>query len=158
MLLNQTQVHLPMCSTANLLTPGCDEVKYSIYCRASSKKNGQLMFKRPELPNGFQGRVFFSFFLCVCVCVYFFVFIYLFIFCFSLAAFNMFSLFYFIIIFLISHQFYTHHWIHVNPSHPIQHTILPTPLQFSPFGVHMFVLYICVSTSALQHGSSVPFF
>ena len=31
------------------------------------------------------------------------------------------------------------------------------PLPF-PFGVHMFVIYICVSISALQIGSSVPFF
>ena len=60
--------------------------------------------------------------------------------------------------FLISHQFYTHHFIHVNPNHPIQHTTIPTPLQFSPLGVHTFVLYISVSTSALQPGSSVPFF
>ena len=60
--------------------------------------------------------------------------------------------------FLISHQFYTHHCIHVNPNCPIQHTTIPTPLQFSPLGVHTFVLYVCVSTSALQPGSSVPFF
>ena len=32
----------------------------------------------------------------------------------------------------------------------------PPPL--SPLGVHMLVLYICVSISALQTGSSVPFF
>ena len=47
--------------------------------------------------------------------------------------------------------------IHVNPNRPIQHTTIPTPPQFSPLGVHTFVLYICVSTSALQPGSSVPF-
>ena len=57
-----------------------------------------------------------------------------------------------------SHQFYTHQCIHINPNRPIQHTTIPTPLRFSPLGVHMFVLYICVSTSALQTGSSVPFF
>ena len=34
----------------------------------------------------------------------------------------------------------------------------PHPPRFSPLGVHTFVLYICVSTSALQTGSSVPFF
>ena len=34
----------------------------------------------------------------------------------------------------------------------------PPPLPLSPCGVHMFVLYICVSISALQTGSSVPFF
>ena len=33
------------------------EGKYSIYCSATNKENGQLMLKRPELPNGFQGRV-----------------------------------------------------------------------------------------------------
>ena len=27
-------------------------------CRAPSKGNGQLLLKRPELPDGFQGRVF----------------------------------------------------------------------------------------------------
>ena len=35
-----------------------------------------------------------------------------------------------------------------NSSHPC----------LSPVGIHMFVLYICVSISALQAGSSVPFF
>ena len=32
------------------------------------------------------------------------------------------------------------------------------PSPTSPFGVHTFVLYICVSVSALQTSSSVPFF
>ena len=59
---------------------------------------------------------------------------------------------------LISHQFYTHQCVHVNPNRPIQHTTIPTPPQLSPLGVHMFVLYICVSVSALKTGSSVPFF
>ena len=59
---------------------------------------------------------------------------------------------------LISHQFYAHQCIHVNPNRPIQHTSIPTPPWFSPLGIHTFVLYICVSTSALQTGSSVPFF
>ena len=27
-------------------------------CRSPSKEKGQLMLKRPELPYGFQGRVF----------------------------------------------------------------------------------------------------
>ena len=70
--------------------------------------------------------------------------------------------FYFIYFFiqqvLISHQFYTHQCIHVNPNHPIHHTTIPTLPRLSPLGVHTFVLYICVSTSALQTGSSVPFF
>ena len=65
---------------------------------------------------------------------------------------------FFILQVLISHQFYTHQCIHVNPNRPFQHTTIPTPLQFSPLGVHTFVLYLCVSTSALQTGSSVPFF
>ena len=34
MLLNQTWVHSPTCSKANLLTPGCGEGKCSIYCKA----------------------------------------------------------------------------------------------------------------------------
>ena len=45
--------------------------------------------------------------------------------------------------------------ISVYMSIPISQFI-PPPL--SPLGVHMFVLYICVSISALQTGSSVPFF
>ena len=57
MLPNQTWVHLPMCSKANLLTPGC-EGKCSVYCRALSKESRQLVPKRPELPEGFQGNVF----------------------------------------------------------------------------------------------------
>ena len=58
---------------------------------------------------------------------------------------------------LISHQFYTHQCIHVNPNLPIHHTTTTTPQPLSPLGVHTFVLYICVSISALQTGSSVPF-
>ena len=48
----------PVGSKANLLTLGCSERKYSIYCRAQSKGNGQLMFKRLELPDEFHGRGF----------------------------------------------------------------------------------------------------
>ena len=70
--------------------------------------------------------------------------------------------FYFILFFiqqvLISHQFYTHQCTHVNPNLPIHHTTTTTPLPLSPLGVHTFVLHICVSISALQIGSSVPFF
>ena len=40
---------------------------------------------------------------------------------------------------------------------PIQHTTITTPLWFSPLGVHTFVLSVCVSTSALQTSSYVPF-
>ena len=59
---------------------------------------------------------------------------------------------------LISHQFYTHQCIHVNPNHPIHHTPTPTPPPLTPLGDHTFVLYICVSIPALQTGSSVSFF
>ena len=31
---------------------------YGIYCRAPSRENGQLMLKKPEYPDGFQGRGF----------------------------------------------------------------------------------------------------
>lgn len=41
----------PMHSEAKLLTPGCGEGKYSIYCKVSRKENGQLVLKRPKLPN-----------------------------------------------------------------------------------------------------------
>ena len=44
----------------------------------------------------------------------------------------------------------------VYMSIPISQFIPPPPL--SPLGVHTFVLYVCVSFSALQIGSSVPFF
>ena len=85
---------------------------------------------------------------CTCVCVYVCMYV-----CNCSQYHNTFFFF-----FLISHQFYTHHCIHVNPNRPIQHITIPTPPQFSPHGVHTFVLYICVSTSALQPSSSVPFF
>ena len=76
----------------------------------------------------------------------------------SINLINRFFLYFFIEQVLISHQFYTHQCIHVNPNGPIYHTTNPTPSRLSPLGVHMFVLYICVSISALQTGSSVPFF
>ena len=52
----------PPHSKTNLLTSGCGEGNYSIVCRVPSKEKGQLMLKRPEPPNGFQGSVFFFFF------------------------------------------------------------------------------------------------
>ena len=58
MLPNQTWVCSPVLSKANLLTSGCGEGKYSVYCREPSKENVQLMLQRPELPDGFQGRGF----------------------------------------------------------------------------------------------------
>ena len=49
----------PLCSKANLLTPGCGKGKYIVYCKVRSKENGHLVLKRPEeLPNGFQGTIF----------------------------------------------------------------------------------------------------
>lgn len=42
---------------ANLLTLGCGERKYSIFCRVSSKENEWLMIKRAELLNGFKEKV-----------------------------------------------------------------------------------------------------
>ena len=45
-------------SKATLLTLGCGEGKHSVYCRAPSKENRQLVLKRPKLPSGFQGRFF----------------------------------------------------------------------------------------------------
>ena len=56
---------------------------------------------------------------------------------------------------LISYLFYTYWYIYVNPNLPIQTT---THHPFPPLGVHTFFLYICVSISALQTGSPVPFF
>lgn len=54
--------HLPIHSKSNLLTPGCGEGKCNIYCKASdlgsSKEKGQLMLKRPNLSDWFQGRDF----------------------------------------------------------------------------------------------------
>ena len=52
------------------------------------------------------------------------------------------------------------YFIHINVhmSIPISQFIPPppAPLPLSPLSVHTFVLYICVSISALQTGSSVP--
>ena len=40
---------------------------------------------------------------------------------------------------LISHLFYTHQCIHVNPNLPIHHTTTPTPLRFPPLvSIHLF--------------------
>ena len=49
-------------------------------------------------------------------------------------------------------------FIHISVYMSISIAQFSKPPQFSPLGVHMSVLYICVSTSALQTGSSVPFF
>ena len=64
--------------------------------------------------------------------------------------FKFYLIYFFIQQVLISHQFYTHQCIHVNPNRPIHHTTITTPLRLSPLGVHTFVLYICVSTSSAE--------
>ena len=51
---------------------------------------------------------------------------------------------------LISYLLYTQQCIYVNPNLPVH------PTSPSLLGVHAFVLYIFVSVSALQIGSSVP--
>ena len=71
--------------------------------------------------------------------------------------FEFYCIYFFIQQVLISHQFYTRQCIHVDPNRPIQHTTIPTSPQFSPLGVHMSILYICVSTSALQPGGLIHY-
>ena len=58
LLANQTWVCSRACSKTNLLTLGRDEGKCSVYCRAPSKESRQLVLKRLELPDVFQGKVF----------------------------------------------------------------------------------------------------
>ena len=48
-----------MLSKVSVLTPACGEGKCSVYCRAPSKESRWLGFKKPKLPDGFQGKVFF---------------------------------------------------------------------------------------------------
>ena len=55
---NQTWLSSPVHSKANLLTLSCSKGNHSVNCRAPSKENGQLIFKRSELPDGFQGKSF----------------------------------------------------------------------------------------------------
>ena len=47
-----------MSSKANLLTLGWQWGKYRAWLAGPSRENGQLMFKKPELPDGLQKRVF----------------------------------------------------------------------------------------------------
>ena len=49
---------LPTRSKASLPTLGCGEGSCSFYCKLPSKDSRQLVLKRPELPYGFQGKVF----------------------------------------------------------------------------------------------------
>ena len=69
--------------------------------------------------------------------------------------FKMYVLFYFIFyqLSVLYTSVYTCQSQSPNSSHPHH----PHP-RLSPLGVHTFVLYICVSISALQTGSLVPFF
>ena len=46
--------------------------------------------------------------------------------------FEFYLIYFFIQQVLISHQFYTHQCIHVNPNRPIQNTTIPTPQRFPP--------------------------
>ena len=73
-----------------------------------------------------------------------------------------FTFFWILFIFLYSRFLLVIHFIHISVymSIPISQFIPPPPPPpppLSPLGVHTFVLYICVSISALQTGSSVPF-
>ena len=68
-----------------------------------------------------------------------------------------------LLIFLYSRSLLVINFIHITVymSIPISQFITPpphTPPPLPQLGVHTFVLYICVSISALQTGSSVPFF
>lgn len=56
LLLNQTWVHVPVCTEANLLTQGCGEGKCSFYCRAPGKECRQLMLKSPKSLKAFTER------------------------------------------------------------------------------------------------------
>ena len=48
----------PPCSKANLLTLGCVKKSTVFICRAASKENGQVIFKRSTPFTDFQGRGF----------------------------------------------------------------------------------------------------
>ena len=58
LLLNQTWVLSPTHSKVNLLSLGYSEGKCSIYCRYQARSPGQLVLKKPKLPEDFQGNVF----------------------------------------------------------------------------------------------------
>ena len=37
---------------------GCGEGNCNVYCKAPDKELGQLILRKPELPDGFQGNIF----------------------------------------------------------------------------------------------------
>ena len=45
-------------SKANLLTPGGDEGKYSLYLQDTKQGVWVAHGQKPQLPDGFQGRIF----------------------------------------------------------------------------------------------------
>ena len=57
--------------------------------------------------------------------------------------------FYFIYFFIeqviISHPFYTHQCIHVNPNLPIHHTTTPTPCRFPPWCRYICSVHLCLN-------------
>ena len=46
---------------------------------------------------------------------------------------------------LISHQFYAHQCIHVNPNLPIHHTTTPPPAAFPPWYPYVSSLHLCLN-------------
>ena len=54
------------------------------------------------------------------------------------------TFFFFIQQVLISHQFYTHQCIHVNPNRPIHHTTLPRPTAFPLWCPYVCSLHLCL--------------
>ena len=59
LLLNETWVHSPTRSKANLLTPGCGEGKCSIYCRAPSKETRTASAQNTRTPGWGSAKHFF---------------------------------------------------------------------------------------------------
>ena len=57
-LLNQTSVHSPAHSKANLLTQGCAEGKSRICCGHQTRNPEQLMLRKPKLPWWVSGKTF----------------------------------------------------------------------------------------------------
>ena len=61
MLLNQTWVHLPTCSKANLLTPGYSEGKCDIFCREPSKESKAASAQNTRSPQWISRKTFYLF-------------------------------------------------------------------------------------------------